>query len=295
LAAATQLGWIHAGWTAVTNLGTLMAVWAFARMGGSGTVTAISLLCAGQLIPGWLAAFSLARRLSWQGRVNAEAPLVWQLWHAGRKFAAPNLAGALLTAAAPAAVARFGGYAASAAFTVLQRLFGTAQQAHAMALAPLWPAWAEAMGHGENAWVRHSLRLALGFTAVVCVAVGIAAAALPGIIHLWLGAGASVPPAINAWLMAAWISAAMFGQTLSYFLLSVGRLERIALSIATAHALTFVGIGLLGYFIDGTGVVAALAAGAALGTLPLLIRECTATWRGLTQKHSTDSATAAIS
>ena len=295
LAAAIQLGWIHAGWTAVANLGTLLAVWALARTGNTGTVTIISLLCASQVIPGWITAFSLSRRLRWQGHARAETASVWQLWHAGRKFAAPNLAGALLTAAAPAAVARFGGYAASAAFTALQRLFGTAQQAHAMVLAPLWPAWAEAAGHGEAAWVRHSLRLALGFTAMVCIALGVAAAAWPGIIHLWLGAGAPVPPATYAWLMAVWISATMFGQTLSYFLLSLGRLERITLHVAAAHVLTLAGVGLLGFFIGGTGVVTALAAGAALGTLPLFVSESATAWRELPRKNSTDDTSVVMS
>jgi O-antigen/teichoic acid export membrane protein len=254
----------------------------------------VSLLCVSQVFPGWITAFSLSRHLRWQGPARAETPLVWQLWQAGRKFAAPNLAGALLTAAAPAAVARFGGYAASAAFTALQRLFGTAQQAHAMVLGPLWPAWAEAAGHGETAWVRHSLRLALGFTALIGLALGIAAAAWSGIIHVWLGAGAIVPPASYPWLMAAWISATMFGQALSYFLLSLGRLERIAGPVAAAHAVTLAAVGLLGHFGGGAGVMAALAAGATLGTLPWFLRESAAAWHGLTRKNSTDHTPAVM-
>ena len=165
LAAALQFGWIAAGWTAAVNVATVVGVWLLARAGGGGLVPVVALLCAGQLAPGFLTAWHLSRRLGWRGASPADPATVALLWHAGRKFAAPNVAGALLTAAAPAAVARFGGYDASAAFSVLQRLFGTAQQAHAMALAPFWPAWAEAAGRGETAWVRHSLRLALLFTA----------------------------------------------------------------------------------------------------------------------------------
>jgi O-antigen/teichoic acid export membrane protein len=253
-------------------------------------VVIVSLLCAGQLIPGALTAIHVTRRLGWRGRATADALVVRQVWHAGRKFAAANLAGALLTAAAPAAVARFGGYGASAAFSILQRLFGTAQQAHAMALAPLWPAWAEAVGHGEDAWIRRSLRLALGFTLAVCAALVLMAAVLPAIVHVWLGAGAIVPSAASAWLVATWIGASMFAQTLSYFLLGLGRLERVAMRVAVAHACTLAAVGVLGSFLGGTGVIAALAAGAALGALPLVAREGAAAWRDLARKNSTGGA-----
>ena len=67
------------------------------------------------------------------------------------------------------------------------------------------------------------MRLALVFTAALCAGLALVAAGLAPIIHLWLGAG--------AWLVATWISAAMFGQTLSYFLLGLGRLERVALPL----------------------------------------------------------------
>ena len=75
------------------------------------------------------------------------------------------------------------------------------------------------------------MRLALVFTAALCAGLALVAAGLAPIIHLWLGAGAAVPGAAGAWLVATWISAAMFGQTLSYFLLGLGRLERVALPL----------------------------------------------------------------
>jgi O-antigen/teichoic acid export membrane protein len=290
LAAALQFGWIAAGWTAAANVATLLALWIFARTGHSGVVPVVALLCAGQLVPGLATAWHLPRRLGWSGASQADSATVGEIWHAGRKFAAPNLAGALLTAAAPAAVARFGGYEASAAFSVLQRLFGTAQQAHATALAPLWPAWAEAAGHSETTWVRHSLRLALVFTAAVCLGLALVTAGLAPIVHLWLGAGAVVPAAATAWLVATWISATMFGQTLSYFLLGLGRLERVALPVAAAHVCTLAAVGLLGSYLGGTGVVAALAAGATLGALPLFVRASIAAAHDLTRKNSTPGA-----
>jgi O-antigen/teichoic acid export membrane protein len=294
LAAALQFGWIAAGWTAAANVGTLLALWLFARTGSAGLVPVVALLCLGQLLPSALTAWHVTRRLGWSGPSPADSATVGQIWQAGKKFAAPNLAGALLTAAAPAAVARFGGYDVSAAFSVLQRLFGTVQQAHAIALAPLWPAWAEAAGRGELPWVRHSLRLALVFTAALCAGLALVAAGLAPIIHLWLGAGAAVPGAVTAWLVATWISAAMFGQTLSYFLLGLGRLERVALPVAAAHICTLAAVGGLGSYFGGTGVVAALAAGATFGALPLFFRASVAAAQDLARKNSTPGATAVI-
>ena len=279
LAAALQFGWIAAAWTAACNFATLAAIWAVIVSGRGGIVLVVTVLCAGQLLPGIVTAWHVARRLGWSGPAPAEPDAVWRLWHAGRKFAAPNLAGALLLAAAPAAVASFGGYGASAAFSVLQRLFGTAQQAHAIVLAPLWPAWAEAAGRGEAAWIRHSLKLALGFTAAVCAGLALVAAILPGIVHVWLGANALVPPASSAWLVAGWIGVSMFIQALSYYLLGLGRLERVALPVAVAHGCTLALVALLGSFYGGTGVIVALATGAALGVLPLVARESAVAWR----------------
>ena len=293
LAAALQFGWIAAAWTAACNIATLAAIWAVVETGRGGIVLVITILCAGQLLPGVVTAWHVARRLGWTGPSPADSAAVWNLWHAGRKFAAPNIAGALLLAAAPAAVARFGGYGASAAFSVLQRLFGTAQQAHAIVLAPLWPAWAEAAGQGEATWIRRSLTLALGFTAAVCAGLALVAAVLPGIVHVWLGANALVPPASSTWLVAGWISLSLFIQVLSYYLLGLGRLERVALPVAVAHGCTLALVALLGSFFGGTGVIAALAAGAALGVLPLVVRESVAASREPARKNSTGDAAGA--
>ena len=99
LAAALQLGWIAAGWTAAANVATLLALWLFAGTGSTGLVPVVALLCLGQLLPGALTAWHVTRRLGWSGSSQVDSATVAQIWHAGKKFAAPNLAGALLTAA----------------------------------------------------------------------------------------------------------------------------------------------------------------------------------------------------
>ncbi len=279
LAAAVQLGWIHAGWTAAANVLTLLAAVAWSRSANASAATVVALLCAGQLAPGLATALHLARRLAWPAAPAASRDEMRRLWRAGLPFAAPNLAGAALQALTPLAFARFGGYGASAAFAVLQRLFGVAQQGHALLLGPLWPAYADAATRGDHAWVRRTLRLSLIFTAATCAAVAAGTFALPLILAAWLGDRAPTISPAFAWLVAAWAIASMFNQALSFLLLGLGKLSAIAGLIALSHLLTLAALALLGSQFGGTGVAAAIAAGATLGTLPLLARASLAALR----------------
>ena len=289
LAAALQLGWINAAWTAVANFGTLVAVW-IAANATARPVVFVALLCAGQIAPGAFTALHLRRRLNWRDDVAADPMEMKRLWKIGRKFAAPNLAGALLQATAPWLFARFGGYAASAAFAVLQRLFGVVQQAQALLLGPFWPAYAEAEARSEIAWVRRSFRWSVALTLAMVAGLAGATALLPEIIRLWLGAGASAPAPLFSWFVAIWISAGMVAQAWSYLLLGLGRLHRIALQVAAVHATTISAMAVAGRFTGSTGVAAMLAAGGALGLLPLSIRAGREALREISRKESTPDA-----
>ncbi|MEY2880576.1 MAG: hypothetical protein RLZZ15_2956 [Verrucomicrobiota bacterium] len=176
----------------------------------------------------------------------------------------------------PGALVRFGGFEASAAFAILQRLFGAVQQGHALLLGPLWPAYAEAATRGDAAWLRRSFRISITLTLGAAAAVAGIAALVPWILPRWLGAEAPALTAGFVWLTAGGIALAMVAQAFAWFLLGLGRLQPIAMRIAVGHALTIAGMVGLGAAFGGTGVVAALAAGTALALLPLL---AIAAWR----------------
>lgn len=91
-------------------------------------------------------------------------------------------------------IAQLSGAAAVAEYAVPEKLFGLITLAIAMVLAPLWPAYGEALSRGDHAWVRRTLRRS------VLMAVGIAALASvcllltgPLLLRLWVGDAVAAP------------------------------------------------------------------------------------------------------
>ena len=82
----------------------------------------------------------------------------------------------------------------------------------------------------------------------------------------------------------------MVAQAWSYLLLGLGRLQRIAFQVAAVHASTIAAMAFVGRFAGSTGVAAMLAAGVALGLLPLSARAGRAALRELARKESTPDA-----
>jgi len=114
-------------------------------------------------------------------------------------------------------IAQLLGASAVAQYAVPEKLFGLITLALAMVLAPLWPAYGEALARGDSAWVRYTLRnsilTAVGIAASVSVALVILA---PAILHLWVGI-AVVPQLVLLIALAVWkvvesvgIASAMF-------------------------------------------------------------------------------------
>ena len=294
LAVALQLGWIAASWTALTSVATLVAVWLLARMGAHpGALTYVVLLSTGQLAPGLICGLHLPRRLGWHGRPIADWGEIHRLRRAALPFASQNLAGALLQAATPWAFARFGGYAANAAFAILQRLFGLAQQAHALLLSPIWPAYAEAQIRDDRAWITRMFRYSLFVTLPVVAGVLLVAAVLPWILPPWLGKDTLIPPAGITWPVVLWFLTSIVGQPFVLLLLGLGRFQRMAMQVMTVHLLTLAAMIGLGKWLGATGVALALAGGLTLGVLPLYIREAVLALRALPQSASTAEAQAA--
>jgi len=280
LSFAIQAGWLLAAWTAAVNL-LLVGVVAVAVHAGAGLFACVALLVAAQLAPGVLAGLHLARRLQWRGdgRPAGDAGEMRQLWREGLHYAPPNLAGALLTAATPGTVARFGGYETAAVFAALARLFGMVSQAHATLLGPLWPAYAEARIRGDRTWMRHAFRISIAVTVVGAAIPAVSVVFLPQILQVWLGSGAMTAAPVFAWLVACWYGAQITAQPFGQFLLGHDRLQRIAWPNAWVHLATLAAMFALGAAWGGVGVVSALLAGAALGLLPLLGRETIRTLR----------------
>jgi O-antigen/teichoic acid export membrane protein len=274
LAMAIQAGWIHAIWSAAFNLAAVLASVVIARAGGP-PAAFILILALVQILPPALTGWQIARQLGWTGAdALFDRATAARLWREGLQYAPSYVTAALLHAATPVAFARYGGYGAAAVYATLQRLFGPLAHAHAVALNPLWPAYAEARSRGDAAWGRHAFRVSLVVTlGAVAVAAAIAAL-LPWITPLWLGRGTFPPSATLAWLLAGVCGASMVVVALSYFLLGHRRMARIAPALAAAQVATLALVAGAGTRWGATGVAAALLGGVLFGQLPVLMHAC---------------------
>ena len=85
-------------------------------------------------------------------------------------------------------IAQLSGAAAVAEYAVPEKMFGLITLVIAMVLAPLWPAYGEAIASGDHAWVRRTLRrsglMAVGFAALAAVCLLLAG---PLLLRLWVG------------------------------------------------------------------------------------------------------------
>ena len=275
LAAAIQAGWMSALWNAAANVAAVVACLLAVRA-GSGLAVFLFILTAALVVPGALAEWQAAKKLGWRSTVAppVDSFLARKLWRDGLRFAPANLASGLLLAATPIAFVRFGGYAASAAFATLQRLFGPIAHAHSITTGPLWPAYTEARIRRDETWVRHAFRISMLATLGGSAAIAAIAALLPWISPVWLGAKAPLPPASLTWLLASWNCAGMLFAALSYFLLGHGSMARLSAALATMQVITLVVLVGAGARWGATGVAATLLAGLVCAQLPLLVSAC---------------------
>lgn len=272
LAAALQLGWIAAGWNAVGSVGVLVGLVLVLPGHGCPPAVVLALLATGAVLPGWATALHVRRRLGWRGRTPREPGGGARLWRAGLPYAVAHLGGAAVQLATPTLFAWWGGYAAAAGYAVAQRLVGLVQQTHALVLAPLWPAFAEAAVRREAAWIGRALRGALLASAAASLGLALVLAALPWAGPVWVGPAATLAAGPLRWWLLLWSAAAMFSQALAYYLAGLGRLPGLACGIGLAHAATLGLMSGLGAGWGGPGVAAALALGGTGLLLPQFVR-----------------------
>lgn len=147
------------------------------------------------------------------------------------------------------------GPAAVAEYSVVVRIFMIPSLLVSFALAPLWPAYREALSRGDSAWVRRtfrrSVRLAVavaGITSASLVAVG-----MP-LVQLWVGD--SVRPGFELILaMGLWTALTAVGTAVA-MLLNGAQVMRFQLLTAGAMAITNVSLSVVLVGFMGTpGVV----------------------------------------
>jgi O-antigen/teichoic acid export membrane protein len=122
-------------------------------------------------------------------------------------------------------IAQVMGAAAVAAYAVPQKLFNPVSQVFGMAVAPLWPAYGEAIARGDVAWVkrtfRGALKLALGITIPSCTLLALAG---PWILRVFFGKALHAPMSLLI-VLAVWGVVSAVSATCSIFLNAAGALR----------------------------------------------------------------------
>lgn len=273
LAAAVQLGWLHALWNAASNAATLLAVWLAARAGWSylAFVAVAALLPAVQNIGLW---FHLRHRLNWHGRGPGLLPRAqWrEMLHASFLFTFPQLSLATLGWLPPFAISLGAGAEAVTAFNLVQRLLSPFTQGQVILLTPLWPAYTEAWVRGDRAWLARATRHALLATIALTAGTALVCWQAAPLITWWIGSATAQPSTSLTWLAGLWFSLLLFGRHYFYYLVGIDQLRALALY----SVLGFIGATgglLLGSYHGGAGWALALGSlgYAALGLPGLMI------------------------
>jgi O-antigen/teichoic acid export membrane protein len=190
---------------AVTNvarsgvaIAVLIITWCVARAGGS-----FGAICVATLVPqliGWLAVWLVEfRRRHWLS-------IGWQLfdWGLARSllgvgvlFLGIQVLSAFNWSMDNLLISGLLGPEQVTPYGVQVRVFSLVGTIASMLLTPLWPAYADAVAHGDHAWIRSTLRRSLiGAVAVsVPLAFG-AAAALPFLLRVWTGDAIRTTPVL---------------------------------------------------------------------------------------------------
>ena len=154
-----------------------------------------------------------------------------RLLHHGGLFFALQLAGSFVSAPDNAIIAQTLGATSVAHYAVAARLFSTSMILSDVALAPLWPAYGEAIARGDLQWVNRTLVRSLQVTALASILV--ASLLIVGgntILALWVGPGFGVPLAFRLGF-GIWTTVATLGAAVAMYL-NAANLMRVEVACA---------------------------------------------------------------
>ena len=195
-----------------------------------------------------------------------------QLVRTGGLFLVLQLVAAVAYASDSFVIAHLLGAPAVADYAVPERMFSLITMVLAMVLAPLWPAYGEAIARGDAAWVKRTLRrsvtIAVALSAMFSLALVLLGSTL---IELWVGK-AVVPSMLLLVGLAVWKTIEAGGNALAVFLNGAHVVRpQVVMALLTAISALLLKITLV-RFIGVSGAVWAMALSYLLLTgLPTLL------------------------
>jgi len=191
----------------------------------------------------------------------------------GLLFLVLQVVAALSYSSDPLIISHVLGPSAVASYSVPERMFSVVGMIITMGLAPLWPAYGEAISREDHSWVRKTFFRSF-ITATTLAALGSLAVAVygPTILRLWVGTAVHATPLLLIGL-AVWKTIEAGANSVAMFL-NGAHVVRFQVIVGTC---TCAAILLLKFFLAGkigiSGTVWATVIGFSLFTaIPLLIR-----------------------
>ncbi len=269
-----QQGFMNSMWQGLSSVMTLVAVLTVIWFRGSLPVLVLALVGA-PLVTGLLNTLSFFSRHGRDlapGRHSITRAAMVTTSRTGGMFFLIQIVGAVAFGADTIIVAQVAGAAVVAQYAVPERLFALVSMIVAMALAPLWPAYGEAIARGDRDWVRRTLNRSLLAAAAVSGGLSLVLVVIGRpLIHLWVG-DVVQPTLLLLVGFAVWRVVEACGNAVAYYM-NGANLMRVQAMVGAVSAVTKVLLKIALVRVIGPAGIpwGATVAFALTGLLPFLI------------------------
>lgn len=170
IVAAFQLIWMTNVKNSITNVATVILI-AIAVWLKLGLLPFVGVVVAPQLVGNFILLAIFYRRMGWSPNLFLafDHEMARGLFQKNWLFILPSIGGAIMGFAPPLLISSLLGASVLTPYNLIQRLLGLASQAQAMFIAPLWPAYTEAVVRGDIGWARATYRKSLLISFVFAV------------------------------------------------------------------------------------------------------------------------------
>jgi O-antigen/teichoic acid export membrane protein len=263
LSYARQMGWMHNLTQALAGVASVIGIYVAAHR-GAGIVAIIVVVQSTVVVGNAVLLLVQFRQMGWLGgfRGRFRQKTVRGLLGLGGFFALQQVLTVVLFALPQVIISTAMGAASVTSFNLTQRFFNVFAIIQGAFMLPLWPAYSEAAGKGEYAWIQKTLMKSVKATLAFSVGpMAIATLVARPLIRLWVGAKADLPSLELIWVLFIWNAVVFLQQPFGYMLAGISEVRRVTvyaiIGTVVSTSLMLAMVGRLGQ----EGVVIGLLAG----------------------------------
>ncbi len=224
---AFQLIWMNNVKDSLTNITTVILI-AIAVWLKLGLLPFLGVVVAPLLVGNFTLLVIFYRRMGWSLNPfsNFDRALARGLFQKNWLFILPSIGGAILAFAPPLLISSLLGAPALTPYNLAQRLLGLAAQAQSMFIAPLWPAYTEAVTRGDIGWARATYRKSLLISLVLAVIPTLSFVFWGRwVLSLWSHRPPESFPIILIAALSVWCAVSNFTQPVAVLLNALGKIR----------------------------------------------------------------------